>query len=121
MEHLVIASIVNKCKQTINLCKLFITIHIKSVYYIVIYHFNCKHQIGHILKDPIKMIQCHCQSNLFYFAYRFFSNCIEYGNALFIISFDNRFIYYICNIYFNHQNDYFLNFSLSFNLMKSPN
>lgn len=35
------------------------------------------------------MILCHCQSDLFYFTYRFFGSCLECGNTLFMILFDN--------------------------------
>ena len=35
------------------------------------------------------MIKCQCQSDLFYFTYRFFGSCLLYGNTLFMISFDN--------------------------------
>lgn len=45
------------------------------------------------------MIQCHCQSDLFFFTYRFFGSCLEYGNTLFMISFDNPLVLNISNTY----------------------
>ena len=45
------------------------------------------------------MIQCHCQSDLFFFTYRFFGSCLEYGNTLFLISFDNPLVLNISNTY----------------------
>ena len=43
------------------------------------------------------MIQCHCQSDLFYFTYRFFGSCLLYGNTLFMISFDNPLVLNVSN------------------------
>lgn len=45
----------------------------------------------------IKRSDCHCQSDLFYFTYRFFGSCLEYGNTLFMILLDNPLVLNISN------------------------
>ena len=60
------------------------------------------------------MIKCQCQSDLFYFTYRFFGSCLEYGNTLFMISFDNPVLLNVSNTFSRYLYGFSLFFYLRF-------